>query len=66
VVFHTLRHSYASWLAMSGERELALAELLGHSSTAMTKRYVHLMDNARRASADKISALFHSEPPADD
>lgn len=66
VVFHTLRHTYASWLALSGERELALAELLGHSSTAMTRRYTHLMENARRATADKISALFHDSPPKDD
>lgn len=63
VVFHTLRHTYASWLALAGERELSLAELLGHSSTAMTRRYTHLMDEARRASADKITALFHSVPP---
>lgn len=66
VVFHTLRHTYASWLALSGEREFALAELLGHSSTAMTRRYTHLMDNARRATAHKISALFHDGPPEAD
>lgn len=63
VVFHTLRHTYASWLALSGERELAIADLLGHTSTAMTRRYAHLMDSARRGTADKISAIFHGEPP---
>lgn len=63
VVFHTLRHTYASWLACAGEGELSLAELLGHRSTEMTKRYAHLMRGARRASAEKISAVFHSESP---
>ena len=61
VVFHTLRHTYASWLALSGERELAIADLLGHTTTAMTRRYAHLMDNARRGTAEKISALFHDK-----
>ena len=60
VVFHTLRHTYASWLARAGERELALAELLGHSSTTMTRRYSHLMEDARRGSAEKIDRIFHS------
>lgn len=64
VVFHTLRHTYASWLAMAGERELSLADLLGHTSTAMTKRYTHLMENARRGTADKISSVFHGKPAA--
>lgn len=63
VVFHTLRHTYASWLAMAGERELSLADLLGHTSTAMTKRYTHLMENARRGTASKICAVFHSKEP---
>lgn len=66
VVFHTLRHTYASWLAMAGEREMSLAELLGHTSTAMTKRYVHLMDSARRGTANKISSVFHSPAPKND
>lgn len=60
VVFHTLRHTYASWLARAGEHEISLAELLGHTSTAMTKRYSHLMDDARRETARKISAIFHT------
>lgn len=63
-VFHTLRHTYASWLAMAGERELALADLLGHSTTAMTRRYSHLMEAARRGTAQKIGQIFHSDSDA--
>lgn len=66
VVFHTLRHTYASWLAMAGEREMSLAELLGHRSTAMTRRYAHLMDDVRRGTAQKISKVFHSAKPTEE
>lgn len=66
VVFHTLRHTYASWLALAGEHELSLSELLGHTSTAMTRRYAHLMDDARRKTADALMHIFHdSSPDAD-
>lgn len=58
VVFHTLRHTYASWLAKSGQGQFAIADRLGHHSLEMTKRYTHLMDETRRQSADAISAMF--------
>lgn len=63
VVFHTLRHTYASWLALAGEHELSLSELLGHTSTAMTRRYAHLMDDARRKTADAVMQIYHDSSP---
>ena len=63
VVFHTLRHTYASWLALAGEHELSLSELLGHTSTAMTRRYAHLMDDARRKTAHAVMSIFHDSSP---
>ena len=43
VDFHTLRHTYASWLIMSGRVSLyALQKLLGHESITTTERYAHL------------------------
>lgn len=64
VVFHTLRHTYASWLAMSGEGQAMIADLLGHHSLEMSARYTHLMPDARRATARSIERLFsHDGPP---
>jgi integrase len=39
--FHDLRHTAASYLAMSGATMLELSAILGHKTLAMTKRYVH-------------------------
>jgi len=40
--FHDLRHTFASYLAMSGVSPLVIQELLGHKTLTMTKRYSHL------------------------
>lgn len=42
--WHDLRHSTASYLAMSGASLAEIAEVLGHKSLAMAQRYSHLSD----------------------
>ncbi|MBQ3564655.1 MAG: site-specific integrase [Alphaproteobacteria bacterium] len=50
IVFHTLRHTYASWLVMSGADLYTVQKLMGHSTIAMTERYSHLApDYLRKA-----------------
>lgn len=40
--WHDLRHTCASWLVQAGVPIYTVGEFLGHSSTAVTKRYAHL------------------------
>jgi len=42
--FHDLRHSAASYLAMSGASIPEIAEVLGHKTLQMVKRYSHLTE----------------------
>lgn len=50
VVFHTLRHTFASWLVEQGIDLYSVKELMGHGTLAMTERYSHLSpDRLRRA-----------------
>ena len=42
--FHDLRHSAASYLAMSGASLMEIAEVLGHKTLSMVKRYAHLSE----------------------
>lgn len=42
--FHDLRHSTASYLAMNGATLAEIAEVLGHKTLNMVKRYAHLSE----------------------
>ncbi|KHK04042.1 Integrase [Desulfovibrio sp. TomC] len=49
VRFHTIRHTFASWLAQSGQ--VTLYELMGlmrHKRIEMTIRYAHLIPSSQR------------------
>lgn len=46
--FHDLRHSAASYLAMNGASLAEIAEVLGHKSLEMVKRYAHLSEEHTR------------------
>lgn len=56
---HGLRHSFASWLASSGQVSMyELQKLLTHSSPQMTQRYAHLHDDALRKASGVAGTLF--------
>ena len=48
VIFHTLRHTFASWHAQSGTDIYVLKDLLGHHSIQLTERYSHLSPSGLR------------------
>lgn len=51
VVFHSLRHTFASWLVQNGTPLYTVAELMGHSTLEMTRRYSHLSPDTLRKAA---------------
>lgn len=64
VRFHTLRHTFASWLAQSGQVTLhELMELMRHERIEMTLRYAHLIPGHQR---DKLRIIDDLLPPHDD
>ncbi len=57
VNWHTMRHTFASRLAMSGATEQEIATCLRHSSTALVKRYAHLSQPHLHTVLEKISGF---------
>ena len=52
--FHSLRHSFASWLVQSGVSLYEVQKLLGHSNIAVTQIYSHLQTEYLHTSVNKI------------
>ena len=56
--FHDLRHACASFLAMNGATPLEIAEVLGHKSLEVTKRYAHLSDTHVAGVVESMNRRF--------
>lgn len=57
--FHDLRHSAASYLAMNGASLAEIAEVLGHKTLQMVKRYAHLSEaHTARIVANMNAKIF--------
>jgi integrase len=57
LVFHSLRHTFASWLALGGTDIYRIKTLMRHKSISMTMRYAHLIPDATR------DAVHNLRPP---
>ena len=54
--FHDLRHSAASYLAMNGATLAEIAEILGHKTLQMVKRYAHLTEQHTSGVVKRMNA----------
>ena len=54
---HTLRHTFCSHLAMAGAPVTAIRDLAGHSSVAITQRYMHVAPAAMVGAIDLLAGL---------
>lgn len=60
VVFHTCRHTFASWLAIQGTPLYTIAKLMGHKSISMSERYSHLSPDHKKQAVNDLDLSFQS------
>ncbi len=53
--FHSLRHTFASWLVQDGISLYEVQKLLGHSSSRVTEIYAHLLPETRHDTVEVVS-----------
>lgn len=58
VTAHTLRHSFASSAGDMEFSELTIAAMLGHAKVSVTSRYIHKVDAALAAVADRVAGTI--------
>ncbi len=59
--FHDLRHSCASYLAMGGASLLEIAEVLGHKTLEVAKRYSHLSESHTAGVVERMNRRVFGE-----
>lgn len=65
--FHTLRHTHATWLLVSGVDPKTVSERLGHGSVATTlKLYAHVLPGRDAQAAEGFAAVARAMKGADD
>ncbi len=53
--FHSVRHSFASWLCQDGVSLFQIQRLLGHSSAAVTQVYSHLQPELLHETVNRLA-----------
>ena len=53
-IFHTCRHTFASWHVQNGTDLYTVKELLGHSTIQLTERYSHLRPDGLKKAARRF------------
>jgi integrase len=65
IVYHTLRHTFASWLVMRGVDLYTVAQLLGNSLKMVETVYAHLAPDFRQRAVDRLAGAI-TLPPLED
>jgi len=55
--FHSLRHTYTTWMKQAGASAAVAMDAVGHDSAAMNAHYTHIDDKTKQGFADKLPAL---------
>lgn len=58
VVFHTLRHTFASWLVQRGVDLYTVSQILGNSLAVVESTYAHLAPDFRQRAVDKLAGVL--------
>jgi integrase len=58
VLFHTCRHTFASWHVQNGTDLYTVKELLGHSTIQLTERYSHLRPDGLKQTAKAFNNII--------
>ncbi|MDR1946264.1 MAG: site-specific integrase [Desulfovibrio sp.] len=61
IVFHTLRHTFCSWLAIKGVPLYTISQLVGHKTPTMTQRYAKLSQDCKRDALKYIDMDIQQE-----
>ena len=60
---HTLRHTFNTEMALAGISQHIIQELTGHSSDEMFKRYLHVIDEAKKKAIDQYENYVRNQAP---
>jgi integrase len=63
VTFHTLRHTFASWLVMAGADLLTISKLMGHAGIGqVVETYGHLSPGHLRTTVEMLTTKWFAAP----
>lgn len=66
VIYHTLRHTFASWLVMRGVDLYTVAQLLGDTLKMVEETYAHLAPDFKRRAISALEGAVHVPTPSEE
>ena len=60
IIFHSLRHKFASWLVENGASLPIVRDLRGHKNLIITSRYSHVSAEAQKSAVEALNQSMKS------